>query len=638
MNRSPSATAFIRFRAFEIDSDNQLLRKAGLPIKLAPQPFKVLTLLSSRPRQLVTREELQKEIWADGTVVDFEHGLNFCIREIRRVLGDDPDAPQFIETVPRRGYRFVAPVEMMVEAQPPLSIQDGSPEAPRRTEAVAPKSKHFRGLLALGVSVLCLTAFSATLLELNIGGLRSRLFGMTRAPIRSIAILQLRNLSGNPDQDYFADGLTDELTTNVARIASLKVISATTTRQYRDSRDLLPQIARELKVDAVVEGSVVRSGQRVRITAQLIDARTDTHLWAQSYECDFGEILEIQDSIALEIAAQVRANLTPAERESFDVQRTVVPEAYDAYLRGRNELGKQRQEALLRGLEYFQKAIALDRLYPSAYAGLSDSYTLLANYGGLPTREASPLAKSAALKALELDHTLAYAHGALAYVKFHFDWDWAGAEAEFRRALELDPSDPTTHLHYAEFLSCLARHHEAIREVRLAQEFAPRSLVIRANIGRLLFYARRYDEAISELQGLLVENPNLVFARIHLAKCYEQKRMYPEALAEFQKVKVLFNGQEGVGSAHLYASLKRVREAQRLLQYLEQPPPDGIQDWFFIAEVHAQLGDKDQAFHWLSLAFENRDYFLTFLKVDPGMDPLRSDPRFNVFLKQIGLT
>ena len=638
MKNSESAANLVRFGAFELDTEGEVLRKAGLQFKLAPQPFKVLVLLSGRPGQLVTREELQKEIWADGTIVDFEHGLNFCIREIRRVLGDNPDSPQFIETVPRRGYRFIAPVDRVDFSPTPLAIKKDSNGWPGTPELVAPAKKASKRRFAFGIAAFCLVLISAGLMGLNIGGLRARLFGMTRTPIRSIAVLQLRNLSGSPDQDYFADGFTDELTTNVARISSLKVVSATTTQQYRNPSRSLPQIARELNVDAVVEGSVVRSGQRVRITAQLIDARTDTHLWAQSYERDVGDILEIQDSIALAVAAQVRAKLKPEERDSFDALRTVVPGAYDAYLHGRNELGKQRQEALRKGLEDFQQAISIDRLYPPAYAGLSDSYTLLANYQALPTREASPLARAAALKALELDHNLGYAHDALAYVKFHFDWDWTGAEAEFKRALELDPSDPTAHLHYAEFLSCLGRHDEAIREVRLAHELAPRSLVIRSNIGRLLYYARRYDEAISELKSLVAEDPKRAYAHVHLAKCYEEKQMYSDALAEYQEVAALFNGQEGVGAAHLYASSNRVQDARKLLKYLEEPPPDGIQDWFFLAAVHARLGDKEEAFRWLNQAFKNRDFFLTLLKVDPGMDPLRSDPRFNNLLKQIGLS
>ncbi|HJX83764.1 MAG TPA: tetratricopeptide repeat protein, partial [Candidatus Angelobacter sp.] len=406
---------------------------------------------------------------------------------------------------------------------------------------------------------------------------------------------------------------------------------------YRGTRPSLKRIAQDLNVDAVIEGSVVRAGDRVRITVQLIDARNDRHLWAESYERDFGDILNVQNTVALEIAGQVRASLTSQERKAFDVRRTVVPEAYDAYLRGRNELGKQRQDALRKGLEYFQQAIALDRLYAPAYAGLADSYSLLVNYSALPPREAFPRARSAALKALELDPALAEAHTSLAYVKHHFDWDWSGAEAEYKQSIQLDPNNAITHLRYAELLSNVARHDEALREVRRAHELAPLSLVIQANIGSVLYHARRYDEAITELQKVLAADPHRAWSRIFLAMCYEQKRLYPEALAELETVRAEFNGQPASDDeAHLYASMGRTQDARRLLKDLEQPAPDGVQDWFFIAGIYAQLGEKDQAFYWLEQAYENRDFFMTYLKVFPQMDPLRSDPRYTSMVRRMG--
>jgi tetratricopeptide (TPR) repeat protein len=338
----------------------------------------------------------------------------------------------------------------------------------------------------------------------------------------------------------------------------------------------------------------------------------------------------------LEIAHQVSATLTPAEREALAAHNTIVPEAYDAYLRGRKELGKQRQEALRKGLEYFQQAIALDRLYAPAYAGLADSYSLLANYSALPPLDAFPKAKSAAMKALELDHNLAEGHIALAYVKHHFDWDWAGAEEEYKVALQLDPNNAITHLRYAEFLSNSARHDEAIREIRLAHELDPLSLVIQSNTGRLLYYARRYDEAITELKQVLAADPHRVFARVNLAQCYEQKGMYAESSAEMQTIRAEFHGQEGIGEAHLFASMGKIQEARRILKFQEQPPPDGAQIWQFIAGVYARLGEKDRAFQWLDQGYQNRDFFMTFVKTDPAMDPLRSDPRFAALLKKIG--
>jgi tetratricopeptide (TPR) repeat protein len=342
--------------------------------------------------------------------------------------------------------------------------------------------------------------------------------------------------------------------------------------------------------------------------------------------------------VAREIAQQVQAKLTPAERDALAVRNTVVPEAYDAYLRGRKELGKQRQEAFRKGLEYFQQAIALDRLYAPAYAGLADSYSLLVNYSALPPQEAFPRAKSAAMKALDLDHNLAEAHTSLAFVRHHFDWDWAGAEAEYKLAIRLDPNNAITRLRYAELLSNLARHDEAIEEISVARELDPLSLVVRSNLGRFLYYARRYDEAIPEFKQVLAADPHRSWSRANLALCYEQKRMYTESLAEMETVRAEFNGQEGISQAHLFASMGRLQDARRVLKYHEQPAPDGVQDWVFIAAVYAQLGEKDRAFQWLNQGYQNRDYFMTFIETDPYMDPLREDPRFTEMLSRVGFS
>lgn len=318
------------------------------------------------------------------------------------------------------------------------------------------------------------------------------------------------------------------------------------------------------------------------------------------------------------------------------MRSAVVPETYDAYLRGRKELGKQRQESFRTALQYFQQAIALDRLYAPAYAGLADSYSLLANYSALPPLEAFPRAKSAAVKALDLDHNLAEAHTSLAFVRHDFDWDWAGAEEEYKRAIRLDPNNAITRLRYAELLSNLARHDEAIDQIRLARELDPLSLVVQSNLGRFLYYARRYDEAIHEFKQVLAADPHRSWSRVSLAFCYEQKNMYPEALSEMEKLRSEFNGVYGIGAAHLFVSMGKMEDARRVLKYHEQPAPDGVQDWVFIAGVYAQLGERDRAFQWLGEAYQNRDYFVTFIKTDPFMDPLRQDPRFQDMLRRVG--
>jgi TolB-like protein/DNA-binding winged helix-turn-helix (wHTH) protein/Tfp pilus assembly protein PilF len=605
-----------------VDLSRYELSVNGRRVRLERQPMDLLIFFAHRRGALVSREEIIDRLWGKDTFVDADRSINSAVRKIRHALGDDPAHPHFLETVVGKGYRFVGEVELVGAAETPgVAIPAQIPAVPAR------QGRTKRVLLVPGGVLLAVIVAIVSVWLLR---------GRPAVDIHSIAVLPLANLSGDTAQDYFADGMTDELTTDLAKIRSLKVISRTSTLRYSGTRKSLRQIAQELQVDAIVEGSVVRSGDKVRITAQLIDARTDRHLWAESYERDLRDVLNVQNAVALEIARQIRATLSPDERDALAANSTVVPEAYDAYLRGRAELGGQRQQALRKGLEDFQHAIALDRLYAPAYAGLADSYSLLANYGAMPPLEAFPRAKAAALKALELDSNLAEGHTSLAWIKHHFDWDWAGAEAEYKQAMQLDPSNAITHLRYAEFLSNVGRHEEAIREVRLAHELAPLSLVIQANIGRLFYYAHRYDEAIPELKRVLALDPHRVFARVHLARCYEQKHMFTEALAEMETVRTEFHGQEGLGEAHLYASMGRIADAQRVLKYQEQPPPDGAQNWVFIAEVYAQLGNKDQAIRWLDQGYENRDFFMTFIKTEPQLDSLHADARFAALLKKVG--
>ena len=513
-----------RFGPFTLDVKTGELKKHGIRVKLQDQPLQVLELLLEQPGEIVTREEIQKRLWPTDVFVDFERSLNRAVVRLRQTLGDDSEAPRYVETIPRRGYRFLMPVETLVK-----EIGAGAQSSESNTEHPAdlnarpasdPKRKpRSKDLTLIAVIIVLVVVAAAFLLPGPM--VLDYMFWRQTHKIRSVAVLPLKNVSGDPDQNYFADGITDEITTDLARITSLRVVSATSSRHSAEVDASLAEIAKELNVDAVVEGSILRSDGRVRVNVQLIDVHNDAHLWAQIYERDAGEVLQIQDSIALDVAARVHASLKIAEREP----RMVLPEAYDQYLRGKNELGKQRQGALRKGLEYFQQSVTLDRLYAPAYAGMADAYSLLANYGAMPPKEAFPRAKSASLKALELDPSLAEGHTALAYVNHHYDLDVAAAEKEYTTSIQLDSSNPTTRLRFAELLSNEGRHDQALREVRLAHELAPRSLVIQSNIGRFLYYARRYDEAITELQTNLAADPQRVFSRIYLALCYEQKRM-----------------------------------------------------------------------------------------------------------------
>jgi TolB-like protein/DNA-binding winged helix-turn-helix (wHTH) protein/lipoprotein NlpI len=633
-----------RFGAFEFDSRARQLRKHGHRIRLHGQPLEILGLLLERPAEVVLREELRARLWPEDTFVDFEHSLNAAVNKLREALSDDANNPRFIETVPRRGYRFIAPIERALPASVPDFTNQDAPaanqtatdllvEKPAAEDPTPSGARHLRRTVWLA-STAC--AFLAVfLVGFNAGGLRQRFWGIPDPiGIRSLAVLPLDNLSGDKRQDYFADGMTDELTTNLAKIRSLHVISRTTMMQYRDAHKSLPQIAQELHVDAVVEGSIMRSGSTVRITAQLIDARHDRHLWAQSYEREVSEILNVQDSISMAIASAVKAELSPEEHESLARQRSVKPEAYEAYLRGRAKLGSQAQNEIKGSVQDFQRAIDLDASYAPAYSGLADSYSLMANYGALLPQEAFPPGKAAALKALSLDPLLAEAHSSLGLVKHYYEWDWQGAEREYKRAIELSPSYAIAHLRYARFLSMVARHDEAIAEIERARELDPLSLVIQSNVGTALYYARRYDAAILESRKTLEIDPNRVWARVFLAMSYEQKGMYPEAIQEEERVKAYFKGAPNVDIAHLYALSGRANEARRILKAMEKENSNAS---FFIAGGYAALGEKDRAFTWLEKAYEKRDFFLPTLAVNPWMDPLRSDPRFQDLIRRVGL-
>jgi TolB-like protein/DNA-binding winged helix-turn-helix (wHTH) protein len=655
----PSFRGTLRFGAYEADLRSGELRKHGLGIALEEKPFQALVILLQHANEVVTRDELRTQLWPADIFIDFDNSLNTVIAKARRALNDSAEKPRFIETV-GRGYRFMAPVESSApdqekrgsaatSAAPGASsvIVLDSPERatserpcgqdPASSESAKPPTQRagirYRFVIATGTMVV----IAALLIRLDVDGVRDRFFGRSNpGEIRSLAVLPLENLSGDKEQDYFAEGMTDELTTNLAKIRSLRVISRTTMMQYREVHKSLPQIAQELNVDAVVEGSVVRSGGTVRITAQLIDARHDHHLWAQSYEREVDQVLNVQDSVALDIATAVRAELGPEEQASLTRQRSVNPDAYEAYLRGRNKLGKQAPMPIKESLQDFQRVIDLDPLYAPAYSGLADAYSLMANYSALSPKEAFPPAKAAALKAISLDPLLSEAHSSLALVMCSYDWDWTGAEREYKRAIELSPSNAVAHHRYARFLSMLARHDEAIAEIKRARELDPLSLGIQSNVGIALYYARRYDEAILESRKTLEIDPSRAWSRVFLALSYEQKGMYPEAIQEQERVQPYFGGAPTVGLAHLYALTGRTTEARRILKELEKEGSDA--DWFLIAGGYAALGDKERAFNCLEKAYEKRDFFLSPLAVDPWMDPLRSDPRFYDLLHRMGLS
>jgi len=631
----------LRFGVFELDLRAGELRKHGLRVRLQEQPFQVLATLLQHPGEVVTREELQKKLWPADTFVDFDHGLNKTINKIREALGDSAESPRFVETVARRGYRFLAEVKV-ADAVPAPSPEHAtqaypSPETPGRPDSAdkpaPPKPTPLRPVWKLPVFAVLLVMASLAIWKLYSWKHPSPL-------IRSLAVLPLESLSSDASQDYFADGMTDELISDLGQISALRVISRTSVMVYKHARKPLPQIARELDVDAVVEGTVLRSGDQVRITAQLIEAATDKHLWSQSYEGQLRDTLALQNQVARAIADQIRINLNSQEQAALKNVRVVNPQAYESYLKGRYFWNKRTANGLKVALAYFNQAIDEDPAYAQPYSGLADTYALLGDwqYAVMTPKEALPKAKAAASKALELDSALGEAHNSLAFCLDGFDWDFPSAGKEFRRAIELNPGYATAHHWYAWHLSLLGRYDEAIVEMKKAENLDPLSLIINADLAELLLLAHSYDESVRQSQKTIEMDPNFALAHNQLGQAYLQKQMRDEAIAELQKAVQLSAGSPTclANLARAYAASGKMDDAAKLLSDLKKRSNPGYSHASEIAVIYAALGDRNQAMTWLETGYEER--FNPGVLLRPGFDPLRSDPRFQELVRRIGLT
>src|SRR6266481_3295742 len=628
-----------RFGVFELDLRAGELRKHGLRVRLQEQPFQVLTALLERPGEVVTREEIQKKLWPADTFVDFDHGLNKTINKIREALGDSAESPRFVETVARRGYRFLAEVKV-VDAAPVRSSELATQPGPSAETRARPdttgkpaKPKSVPLSMALKISV-----FGVLLVMASLATWKLYSWKRPSPVIRSLAVLPLESLSNDASQDYFADGMTDELISDLGQISALRVISRTSVMAYKHSRKPLPQIARELNVDAVVEGTVLRSGDQVRITAQLIEASSDKHLWSQSYEGELRDTLALQNQVASAIADQIRINVNPQEQAALKSVKLVNPQAYESFLKGRYFWNKRTADGLKVALAYFNQAIDEDPKYAPAYSGLADTNALLGDwqYAVMTPNEALPKAKAAAIKALELDSALGEAHNSLALCLDGFDWDFDAAGKEFRRAIELNPSYATAHHWYAWHLALLGRYDEAISEMRRAKNSDPLSLIISSDLAELLMLAHSNDESIAESQKAIEMDPNFAFAHNQLGQAYLQKQMNLEAIAEMEKAVQLSGGSPTciANLARAYVASGRKSEAIRLLNDLKEGSNRSDSHASEIAVVHAALGDKDQAMTWLEKAYEER--FNPGVLLRPGFDPLRSDVRFKDLLRRVG--
>jgi len=608
----------LRFGAFEADLRAGELRKHGLKIKLQEQPFQILAMLLERLGEVVTREELRQRLWPTDVFVDFDQGLN-AIKKLRLALGDSAENPRFVETLARHGYRFIAPVNGIERA----SAVRGWPVR----------------LLRAGVAVIILVV----LVGAGYFGWRSfRPHAKSPTGKVMLAVLPFDNFSGNPEQDYFSDGMTEEMIAQLGNLdpQRLGVIARASAMQYRHSTKGVAQIGRELGVDYILEGSVRRQGGRVRITAQFIQVSDQTHLWAESYERDERDILALQRDVAAGIAQQIEIKLTPQQRARLASTRPVDREAHEAYLKGLYLWNKFNIPALKKSLEYFQQAIDRDPGYAQAYVGQSASYAILGNLGALPVPEAYPKAEAAVKKALEIDEGLSEAHAQLGFETLFYERAWAQAEREFRRAIALNPSSAIAHEGLSIYLAALGRFDEALAEIKRARDLDPLSLVINGDVGTVLFFARQYDRALEHLQRTREMDPNFPPTYWHMARVYEVKGMQEEAYQMYLKSLTLQEGWPALRAVLQQGHAKGGwRRAWQNAADLSRPYYGRRQDCgaYRLADYYVRLRDKRRALDWLLKAADERAYLVVFAKVDPHFDGLRSDPRFAELLRRIGL-
>ena len=571
MQNPSSGPQNVRFGAFELDLRAGELRKEGVKVKLQDQPFQILAILLEQPGQVVTREALRGKLWPSDTFVDFDHSLNKAVNKLREALDDSAESPRFIETLAKRGYRFL--------------------------EQLHDRPGH----------------------------------------IRSLLVLPLENLSRDPEQEYLADGLTEELITKLAKISALRVLSRTTAMYYKGVRKPLREIAQELQVEGIVEGTVLRSGERVRVSAQLIHAPTDTHLWAESYEHDLRNVLTLQAEIAQAIAREVQAKLTPQEEAQFAEVRSVDPEGYESYLKGRYYWNARSRDGHGKAIQNFKQAITRDPTYAPAYAGLADSLSVLGLWGLVPPRDGCGKAKELALRAVALDCNLAEGHTSLAWSILHYDYNFSAAEKEFERSIELNPRYATTRQWYGMFLATLGRFEQGLAELKHATRLDPCSSVIRWAIGFVEWRAQRHDQAIQQYEEALELDANFAQAHWGLGIAYLENGMYERAIAQMQKTRQISRDAPAavVVQGEAYAAAGYRDEAHKILEQLPAFSKQGYVMPYFVARIYAALGSRDEALQWLEIGFRDHAEWMVLLKTATRFDRVRSDPRFDDLLRRM---
>lgn len=619
LNASASA---IRFGPFTLDLKTGEVRKDGVRVKLAPQPSKVLLFLVQQAGQIVTREELREHIWSHETFVDFDKALNFSIKQIRAALHDDADRPTYIETLPRRGYRFIARVENTKLG----NSQSGGKHRPIDNEQKVGRHK------AMRIAALAMLGGLGAALLLAV------IFRPRVPSIRSVAVLPFRNLSGEAGQDFFADGVTYSLTTELGQIRRLRVISFTSAMKYKGTPKSLAEIANELKVDAIVQGAVLRSGNDVNISMQLIDVRTERQLWAREYKGEIANTIAEAGQSALQIARVIPLGLTRQEELHLSHPETLSRPAHEAYLKGRLLWAKFSSASWQRAAEYFTQAIELDANYASAYVGLADCNLLLASYGAVPAHDGMTKAKASIAKALALDSSLGEAHFSLAFLQAFYEYDWAGAQVEFQRGLDLSPNYAIGDMWYGTYLLVLGRREQAIAEAKKALRLDPMSLVINTNLGRAYYLSNQADAAIIQLQAALKLDPDYPLAHFWLSEAYMVKGMLREGVNERKAAFGAFGDQD------LADNLERVFDTEGYpgvlrwdLKKALGEIKGGREEQVDVALAYAALGDRHAAFEWLERAYALRSPDLALIKLWPGFESLRSDPRYKDLLQRMRL-
>jgi TolB-like protein/DNA-binding winged helix-turn-helix (wHTH) protein/Tfp pilus assembly protein PilF len=624
-----------RFGLFDADVSNRELRKHGVRVRLQEQPFQVLVELLRRPGEVVTREELRQCLWSPDTFVDFDEGVNTAVKRLRIALGDSSASPIYVETISRYGYRFIAPVaptaahvKPALETSPEIVLvkQPAKVFAAESAKLIINQSLLW---LALVCGLLVIGAVASYQTWWNSANLAS-------GTIQAIAVLPLENLSADASQEFFADGITDEITTDLAKLAGPKVISRTSAMQYKGTHKTIPQIARELSVGAIVEGSVERSADRVRVRVELIQASTDRHLWAEEYDRQLSDVLQLQADVAQDIAQQIQIELTPQLQKTLARTRTTNPQAFQDYLQGRHYWALRTKESLDKAVEYFNRAIQEDPNDARSYAGLAHCYIVMPMLTRMPQAEAYPKAREAAVKGLALDDSLAEAHLSIAEVRFYLDWDFGGAEREFKKTLEVNPNYSTGHQWYGEFLSQMGRHEEAIHEGQIAIALDPLSAIIHHQTGQILQVARQYDAASEQYREALKLSPDFLNSHEAMYWNFRRQARFAESIQAMRKAEPPLSSNpkmiaaiEALESA--YAAGGRtgyLRQSVKVHQFYARPA-------VYLALDYVALDDKEKALAWLMRSYQNRDIEILYLRTLPEFDALRSDPRFQRLIRAI---